>query len=319
MFNRVHIEDSSTCNAACPQCPRTTITEFPKAELTLDDFKLYPDEFFKTKKFLFNGNYSDPITCTELPEIIEYIRGKNSNCHIHINTNGSLRTPDFFERLAYNNVEITFAIDGITQESHSRYRKNTFLQKILDNADAFIFAGGKATWKMIVFKHNQEEIDRARHMSQLRRFAKFEYIVSNRFGQVYDSADLEPATIELPIKKDNLKQLISNNSELNIKDTLTLESKEIECESELYNDIFIDMHNRIYPCCWVGGSIFRTENSQRKSSWEPYKLFEKNTSVRELGFKAAYNNHLENMKELYPLWKKKYPYVCRIHCSKPCK
>ena len=46
-------------------------------------------------------------------------------------------------------TEIKFGIDGIDNETHDKYRRNVKFDKIIENAKAFIEAGGKALWKFL--------------------------------------------------------------------------------------------------------------------------------------------------------------------------
>ena len=86
--------------------------------------------------------------------ILDYIVLHNPNIKIDFPTNGSLRSQDYWQQLAtYKQVTTTFAIDGIHNSTHTHYRRNTDLSKILNNATTYIKAGGNAVWQFIIFEH----------------------------------------------------------------------------------------------------------------------------------------------------------------------
>ena len=58
--------------------------------------------------------------------------------------------------------KVIFAIDGLEDTNHL-YRVNTNFNKIMENAKAFINAGGIARWDFIAFAHNEHQIEEAKH------------------------------------------------------------------------------------------------------------------------------------------------------------
>ena len=100
-----------------------------------------------------------------------------------MNTNGSARTQDWWRDLAKTigtDGYVIFSIDGL-EDTNYLYRKNTVWEKIIDNAKAFIDAGGIAHWEYIVFEHNQHQIEEARRLSEQMGFQKFQVKTSSRF------------------------------------------------------------------------------------------------------------------------------------------
>jgi hypothetical protein len=54
-------------------------------------------------------------------------------------------------------------------------------KKIMQNAEAFIQAGGRARWDYIVFAHNEHQVEEAEALSKSMGFEKFQYKKSARF------------------------------------------------------------------------------------------------------------------------------------------
>ena len=159
-IENLHIELTNRCNAGCPSCARTgnfpgflseTIFNSGLHDLSLDDIKSICKQLPKVKKVDLCGNYGDPAVAPEFKEIVHYLSSKNIRSII--STNGAPRKPEYWEELALKNVRIDFHIDGDENTNHL-YRIGTNYHKIIDNAKAFIKAGGYARWAFIPFEHN---------------------------------------------------------------------------------------------------------------------------------------------------------------------
>jgi len=180
----VHIELSSYCNAACPNCPRNFYggnlrDGVVPSTMSYEDFvNIFPSEWWKGKnKVLFCGNYGDPIMSVHLVDIIEYIKKCNSDIEIKINTNGGIQTSKWWKRLGklsntLGNIIVTFSIDGLEDTNHI-YRQNVKWNKLKENFQSYIESGGNAKWDFLVFKHNQHQIDEAKELSKQWGFTDF--------------------------------------------------------------------------------------------------------------------------------------------------
>ena len=228
----VHLEPTTNCNAACPQCLRTR-TEFEPNELSLEDVKLLftPDVLMQLEKIYMCGNYGDPASARQTLEMYEYFISVNPNLTIGMNTNGGIRFPDWWTRLAKSmnksNDYVVFSIYGLEDTNHL-YRRNVRWSKVMDNAKAFIDAGGSAHWDMLVFEHNKHQVDEAHKLAKDMGFNWFRAKVSRRFNR-------------FPV--DGISQPIEFN------DTKVLEGH-IECSAMKENSIFVDASGKVFPCCW---------------------------------------------------------------------
>lgn len=195
MFNRnnikrLHMETSSVCNAACPMCAREIDTSFNKdtdaVSLSLEQVKFrFSDSFIKNLESMYMcGNYGDPAAAPECIEIFKYFREVNPNISLGIHSNGSLRNKkwwsDLGEVLSRENDYCFFSVDGLKDTNHI-YRINTDFDKIIENANAFIKAGGKAHWEYLVFEHNEHQVEEAKKLAESLGFVNFREKVSRRF------------------------------------------------------------------------------------------------------------------------------------------
>jgi MoaA/NifB/PqqE/SkfB family radical SAM enzyme len=186
-------EISTQCTARCPQCHRTNEKEgqfcskeewLPLVYWNLKKWKnaLGGNTIPALQHIYVCGTYGDANTCKDLPQMIEYVheecrKNKVWAKRIIVDTNGSNRTPEWWAKLGEINkksleysgkpgLELVFAIDGITQSMHSKYRRGTNLDKILKNIKAYVDAGGFALTNTIVFKHNQDYLKDIMNMTK---------------------------------------------------------------------------------------------------------------------------------------------------------
>ena len=186
----VHLEVTERCNASCPQCARNinggeVNPQLHDAELSLADVQkiLTPEFIGQLKRLHMCGNYGDPISARDTLEIFEYIRSHNAKMQLSFHTNASAKTPEWWSRLPAamgKNHYIVFSVDGLEDTNHL-YRQGTVWRKIMDNAAAFIAAGGRARWDYIVFGHNEHQVEEARALAESMGFEKFNVKKSNRF------------------------------------------------------------------------------------------------------------------------------------------
>lgn len=209
------VDLSTKCNAACPQCHRTNPDGLVTADFldeyvwTIDEFKRrYPVEtLLMHKAFEFCGTWGDPLMNHDLLEICEYII-ENSTARIHINTNGSLRSVDWWAELQVickRRLTVVFALDGHDQATHEMYRQKTNLAKVLENARAASI--GATTWAFtIIFEHNQAFIVDIAEQAYNAGMSRIIIIPSNRFegdntetkfrSKLYEVKSLKKTTLD---------------------------------------------------------------------------------------------------------------------------
>jgi MoaA/NifB/PqqE/SkfB family radical SAM enzyme len=188
-ISRIQLDHTSRCNCMCPQCARVfdkrLNPSMPVTDLTVDDYKIILEPFEKNKITLFQcGNYGDAIVSPTWDETFEYCLNQNVK-NVRISTNGSMRTPDWWRNFADKGKEklsVVFSIDGLSNTNHL-YRVGSNFEKIIENATAFINAGGRADWIFIEFEHNYHQIDEAKKIAKELGFLNFSVKYTARFAE----------------------------------------------------------------------------------------------------------------------------------------
>lgn len=261
-----HIELTDKCNAGCPMCPRTDALNFCRTnrdvvanvELTLEDFQKHfnDDLCARTRKIVFSGAYGDPLAARWCVEIIEHLAERGVEAAI--STNGSLRTPRHFARLGQamrkSDGRLELHVDGLA-DTNPLYRVNTSFEKIMENARAFIEAGGDAEWHFIAFRHNEHQIEEAERLSREMGFSRFVLIDTSRFGKdgrfPYQMPNGEFRALEKRTR--NLSEIgvaMESVDETVIPDP----GGAIRCKYAMRNGPYISAHGMVSACCWVAGS-----------------------------------------------------------------
>lgn len=238
----LQIESSAMCTAKCVHCLRTELPTYFKPTClrpgVLRDF--FPRD--RVDGLDLCGNYGDPMV---LPHD-DYLFGILDLFHhaeITINTVAQCGDYDTWRRLAgYKNVEVRFALESLKQSSHEKNRKNTSILEALGNAACFIESGGNATWNMIVFKHNELEVEECLSWAERMGFKKFVARTSNRFFN-YDTltwedsrGGIEPSTLyPSPCVPD------------------VDDPRPPRC---LFPDwVYVDAWGHVFPCCYTASAF----------------------------------------------------------------
>jgi len=301
----VHLELTSKCQARCPMCPRRINGGILNPLITLNEISLeqfkewFSVEFIQQLNSLFMcGNLGDPIIAQDCLLILQYIRDTNPKIQLRMHTNGSARSTQWWEQIAYTKTRVVFGIDGLA-DTHSLYRVDTNYDKIIENARAFIQAGGPAEWHMLVFKHNEHQIDRCRDLSKQLGFKKFSLKHTSRFVEdKFHVLDEQGRTTHI-LHPTNYSKNIASLVQLNLLST------EINCKAKKNRQIYISSDGTVTPCCWLDLNWQLPKQSNRVDYMDRVGLFPNlnNSSLVDI-FGSGYFSKIETT----PL----------IECSRQC-
>ena len=260
----IHIELTTRCNARCPMCVRNYRgydynSGYPVCELTVSDIeKIFTANVLSQLQDCtanFNGNLGDFSNARDGVEIVKFF--VNNGINVTINTNGSTRSTEWWSQLAMTGVSIGFAIDGLA-DTHSLYRQDTDWHKIIENAQAYIAAGGSAVWRFVPFDHNQHQEQTCKDMARDLGFKRFENIFDGRNrGPVYKrdgsfSHWLGPTESHVPALKDMLQSHVTWFSVDTVNSSKDTPEIKYNCQHKRAQEIYIAADGSVYPCCYLG-------------------------------------------------------------------
>lgn len=270
---KLQFELSSMCNALCLGCVRTDTSTFnnkkftipDKQYITFDVFKkiLHAPEFSSVTELEFCGTIDDPLMHPHFLEFVEYASTvKSYNVLIH--TNASLRSTEYWTALAaalrkHDKHVVKFNIDGLEDTNHI-YRQNTKWSKIMENAQAFIDAGGNAYWQFLIFPWNQHQVDTAKKLSQQMGF--------NLFASRHDRSIATTLGLEKiqKIKVSNIvKKVNSITSWQDINSSLDqVINNSVDCDNKKKKMYFISFDSKLWPCCFLNNGFFNSDQGKIK-------------------------------------------------------
>jgi MoaA/NifB/PqqE/SkfB family radical SAM enzyme len=258
----IDIELTSFCNIQCPGCFRTQsqvaekIIDRELLSFDLIQQKFQQHDFPNIKIINFCGSVDEPTSHPEFFDIIKYFA--TWNCHINIATNGSIRSAQWWHNLAKilpANHRVTWGIDGADKTSEI-YRQGSKFEKVQENFQSFISAGGQAVWQIIEFEHNLHQIDQAREIANQQGFKSFKIIRSHR---------------------PDVKHI------KHVKQT-TDQSNCIECKYKQQKRIFVNHNGNVIPCCFLNAQMLEySATGIVKNKFE--EILEKNDYINQINIK----------------------------------
>jgi len=269
----LHLEPTDVCQAACPACARETDLSFDKSSqhhLTVEQIQYHINDagIKKLNKMFMCGNYGDPAAGKYTLDIYRYFRKINPKIELGMNTNGAIQNTTWWKTLGeiFNQQRdyVVFSIDGLEDSNHV-YRRNVDWNKLIENARTYISTGARAHWDMLVYRHNEHQVNECERLARSLGFTWFRAKVSRR--------QLANGLLS-PISWSALKE----------------GTHRIDCHVLKEKSIYIDAQGRQSPCCWLGSrqKNFISDIDQVMSTWTT--ATPNNTCVSACGQSAQQSN-----------------------------
>lgn len=267
----INAELTNYCNAACPMCARYSIDGVLNKEqvntmhttLPFIKKKIGTNVVKRLKRFTSCGNFGDGSMNPECLAIYEWLRSTNMDISLSLHTNGGARTSEFWKEMASLNVSVTFGVDGLEDTNHL-YRKNVRWPKLMQNIKSFIDAGGRAHWAMLIFKHNENQIELCRSLSHKLGFESFQIQQSSRWADFdhegnwrdLDKIPVDGYFLEKSSQMSSPQIGEGGNSQKSKLSKNDFRNKKINCQScdiKRNNfEIYLAANGDVSPCCWLG-------------------------------------------------------------------
>jgi hypothetical protein len=296
-----HIEPTSKCTLECPLCDRTWFYEKFKKRLNHEINIDHLINFFvdSSPNIYMCGNNGDPIYHSRFHDLCLGL--KKLNCKLEIVTNGSGKNSEWWKDLCQilsMNDNITFSIDGL-QDTNHLYRKNSKWESIINAINIVVKYNINTTWKFIVFKHNQHQIEEAEKFSKSLGIKNFKLERSDRWWK----KDLMPDEKyvdssykhQIAVTKNKDKTAIIKQQCMNI------------INGKPDKNLYIDSEGNFYPCCKTGLYAFKY-----KTVFSPrYKKFNiKNNTIEQILEDNMVKQFFESTKSYATADK-----CCKIYCG----
>lgn len=333
-LEKVTFELSEKCNAACPLCVRTNPHDASKPidavsrkrELLVDDVKhILPTTVLNNLRTIsLCGNVGDPIAAKDCLKISQYIC-EHPNVTLIIETNGSLRNAAWWTKMgeafakSHDDSVVYFHIDGLKDTNHI-YRQLTNYDKIIENAKAFIAAGGKAIWEFIPFAHNEHQVEEAQEIAKSLGFSDFIIRKSNRKwsrkGETFNF--INPKGEKTSIGPPDEKYMGSGVFK---KKKLVQEGvkKEIRCRYKKNNHVFVNCDGVLHRCCYIPADLYKPKHQHTEETQMLAAQFNLEQHMNLLNFDPGAISHLSQKNDFFDTleeeWEEGGPWTCQKVCG----
>ena len=274
----------------------------------------------RLRQVFFCGSYGDPIMHPDFLDILKDFRAKNPTLWLYFHTNGGVHDPDYWSevaRIMAGYGQIDFGIDGLEDTLHL-YRKNVKYSKVIENAQAFINAGGRAQWNFIVFRHNEHQVEQVQQLGKQLGFFNVLIRKTGRFFNhrtveemtswpVGDQYFLEPPTIpefrnQSMLFLPDLKQQYKN-----IRDYF--DTTKIRCDALIGPKVVVNAEGLVLPCNFFNHNLYDRRFYESNVLPESNSLSTVNGQNQVRAFLESYdldsfNIHLHSLEEIFnsPMW-----------------
>lgn len=289
---KLFVDISTYCNAGCPQCHRTDPDGLGKAEWlpliqwNIEEFKTaFPPQVLKVTKTLnLCGTWGDPIMNRDIDKIIEYVVSV-SDCAIVIDTNGSIRDEQWwweFGAKGGKQLSVVFAVDGMNQQQHEKYRRFTDLQKVLNNMQSLSETHATAQTNTILFAHNQDHIEEIQNLC-IKYGAKAHRITqSDRFENKFS---VDGQYFNFVNEKGQQEQLAITtydppNGHIAHTEQKTLD-KQIQCRWKMANRLVVNVDGQVYPCCYIVNPFYKSTFDHTSSRIQDHPVMQEYTQHKK--------------------------------------
>jgi len=173
----VMVENTSACNLRCASCPRTAIRNLRgKLSMSLDDVGRVADELAACGvRQIGYLNLGEPFLSKRIRRELEIIRRKSLGITINTSTNALAIDSDEKRDAALLIDAMQVSIDGVSQQTVTRYQRGSDFQRAYDNMRALVayrdaqgLARPTIIWKYLLFWWN----DRKRYLERAIEMAK---------------------------------------------------------------------------------------------------------------------------------------------------
>jgi len=167
------LDPSSVCQLKCPFC--INYLSPPIRERTLMSMELFQRIIDEIGRYLFKVslfNWGEPFLNKYIVDMVRLLKGYG----VDVAVSSHLSMPisdDTIDALIENGLDIlTASIDGMTQESYSKYRVKGDIKLALSNMERFAKAKKKLgaskphiDWQFLVFSFNEKELTEAKEFA----------------------------------------------------------------------------------------------------------------------------------------------------------
>lgn len=269
----ISIEPTTSCNLRCPQCP-SGLRSFsrPTGMLQPDLNKKIIDELSRELTYITYYFQGEPYLNKDFLKMVSY--ATKNNIYTATSTNAHYLSKEIAEETVTSGLKrLIISIDGIEQDSYSKYRIGGDLEKVVSGTRELMAAKKRlrsktpfVIWQFIVFRNNEHEVGAVKKLAKEIGVDK----LALKSAQIYDYAlgsDLIP-------KNKKYSRYIKEGLQYKIKNGL------LNHCWRMWHSCVVTWDGKVVPCCFDKDASYRLGQLQENtftSIWrgEGYQRFRK--------------------------------------------
>ena len=161
----------------------------------------------------------------------------------------------------------------------------------MNNAQAFIDAGGDAEWVFIKFRHNEHQSKECEELSKTMGFKSFTMKNTTRFigDDKYSVLDKD-GNVEYYLEPPTSNEVVFMSKD-QIKNYKTfVDTAEIDCYVLKNKEIYIDAQRHVFPCCFLSSAPYHYRPDTIPTDDHKLAVYNVHVKMRE-----QYNNLVESL------------------------
>lgn len=255
----IEIEPTTSCNLRCPQCI-SGLRDFtrPTGMLTSTLFERTIDELSQDLTWLVLYFQGEPFLNKNFLDYVRYASAQN--IYVATSSNGHYFTEEVSKQTVQSGLSrLIISIDGITQESYSKYRIGGKLSEVMEGTKRLMEWKKKlksttphVVWQFIVFKHNEHELPFVKKLAKDLGVDELAIKTAQVYGYETDT-DFIPSQSELS------RYEMGTDGKFHIKNSF-----ENHCW-RMWRGSVITWDGRVVPCCFDKDAKFVLGNVAEQS------------------------------------------------------
>lgn len=211
----IEVDPCNGCALACPGCVHSqpSLFNWPKGMLSPDNMENYLRQFGPFALHAMFCNYGEPLLNLQTPRYIRMT--KRYLAQTMLSTSLSVTRFDSDAYVTSGLDHLIVSIDGATQPTYARYRRNGRLDVVYENLARLVEARHRhktklpaIAWQYLAFEHNRHEIPAA--IEKARAIGVDEIRISRPFDVSWDDPAIQIA-VDVPAKTIEFNPLTPND------------------------------------------------------------------------------------------------------------
>lgn len=279
------IEPANVCNLCCPLCPTGSgKLNRPPRLMSFDEYRGIIDQVKSYCVDLYLYNYGEPFLNPELTKMIDY--AVKAGIFVRISTNGEhFSSKELCSDVVKSGLQrLIVSLDGVDQETLSKYRKNANLSRVVAGIRNIMEAKQRKSSKtplvelqFIIMKHNEHQSDA---MHKLADELGVDVYAEKTAFMYRHPGDADFQSIAREFIPENLSH---SRYQMTSTGDLTLKGSLVSGCSRIFQSMTINSDGTAVPCCYdlysdyMMGNVF---NEKVRSIWknEKYRNFRRHVT-----------------------------------------